>query len=52
MTTCAHRFLDLADGLPCSRPEHPDHPHDHVYLGTSVADQHDVSEQRAEAEHG
>lgn len=43
MTLCTHRFLDLVDGAPCTREDHPDQPSGHVYAsssGSHVDDRH------------
>lgn len=49
---CPHRFLDLPDGLRCSREDHPERPGDHVYQASSVGDAHDASEDAAERGRG
>lgn len=52
---CQHRFLDHADGAPCTLEEHPATPNGHSYktrLGSDVPDGHTASEDAAERSRG
>jgi hypothetical protein len=43
MSLCTHLYLDLVDGSPCTREDHPQDPGGHVYAssrGSEVDDRH------------